>query len=203
MARESISRTEFIEKFFGEYARVQGKRRWAEKTPRNVEHLDYIFRTFPNVRFIHMVRDGRDVACSLRTHPRYKLIDGEIVHLDTWNPLEDCVARWTDAISCSRPYRSYPGYLEVRYEDLVLAPGPTLKRVMDFVGEPWDDGLLRYAEIESGSRAISRFPQNPEATESLNDSSVGRWENEFTDEDESLFKELAGQFLIELGYGRQ
>lgn len=200
LAHGSGSRAEFIEKFFDEYSRSQGKRRWAEKTPRNIEHMEYIFRVFPNVRFIHMIRDGRDVACSLRTHPRYKVVDGELVPRDTWNPLEQCIDRWTTAISHSRPYRSHPGYLEVRYEDLVLAAEPTLRRVMDFVGEPWDDGLLRYAEVKSSSRNVSKFPQNPEATESLRDSSIGRWESDLSKEDQSLFKELAGDRLIELGY---
>jgi hypothetical protein len=200
LARGAESRAEFIERFLDEYSWRQGKRRWAEKTPRNVEHLEYIFRSFPSTRFIHMIRDGRDVACSLRTHPRYKLVDGEMIPQDTWNPLEECIARWTNAMSSSRPYRSHPGYLEVRYEDLVLDAEPTLRRVMEFVGEPWDDSLLRYSEVESSSRDVTKFPQNPEATESLSDSSIGRWRSDLSREEQSLFKELAGEHLIELGY---
>lgn len=200
LARGAGSRAEFIEKFFNEYSKSQSKRRWAEKTPRNVEHLEYIFRVFPNARFIHMIRDGRDVACSLRTHPRYKVVDGELVPQDIWNPLEQGIARWTRALSYSKSYRTYSGYLEVRYEDLVLAAEPTLQRVVDFVGEPWDDSLLRYAEIKGGSRDVTKFPQNPEATKSLSDTSIGRWKSELSKEEQSLFKELAGDYLIELGY---
>jgi len=64
--------SEFIEKFFNHLTSVHGKSRWGEKTPTNVLHLDYIFRHFPRAKFIHMIRDGRDVACSLRHFPKRK-----------------------------------------------------------------------------------------------------------------------------------
>lgn len=200
LAGLSRCRGEFIERFFDEYARSAGKPRWAEKTPRNIDRLDLIFRAFPNVRFIHMVRDGRDVACSLRTHPRHKVVDGELVERGTWNPLDDCISRWTGAVAASRPHRSHPGYLEVRYEDLVLDTRAALGRVLDFIGEPWDEEMVRYHEIKTGSRDVARFPQNPEATHPVAEQSIGRWRRDLFPEDQSLFKEMAGEELVELGY---
>lgn len=200
LARNAGSRAEFIEGFFEEYARRSGKTRWAEKTPRNIEHLDYIFRAFPNARFVHVIRDGRDVVCSLRTFPRHKVVDGELVRLDTWNPIGECIDRWVASIAASKPYREDPRYFEVRYEDLVLDTRSTVERLLEFLDEPWDERTLRYSEVKAGSRDVTKFPQNPEATQPVMSKSIGRWRRDLAPDEQALFKERAGELLDELGY---
>jgi len=56
---------EFIERLVGKYRRASGKPRWGEKTPHNLLCMLMLGEIFPDARFIHMIRDGRDVACSL------------------------------------------------------------------------------------------------------------------------------------------
>jgi hypothetical protein len=197
---ESGSQAEFIERLFTEYAGAQGKPRWAEKTPANIFRLDYLFEHFPRARFLHVIRDGRDVACSLRTHPRHKLVGGELVPANTWRPIDQCARRWVDAIEAGLPYRGRPGYTEVRYEELVTQPEPTLRRVLDWLGETWDDAVLRHSEVETGSRDTSKFPQNPEAAGALYGSAVGRWQRDLSSEDAATVEEIAGRHLVELGY---
>ena len=46
------------------YARVHGKEVWGDKTPRYVEDIPFISTLFPDSRFIHLIRDGRNVARS-------------------------------------------------------------------------------------------------------------------------------------------
>ena len=48
----------FIDNFFTRYQLRQGKQRWAEKTPGNIFHIDYLFRLFPRAQFLHMLRDA-------------------------------------------------------------------------------------------------------------------------------------------------
>jgi protein-tyrosine sulfotransferase len=194
------SRGEFIDMFFRAYCQLLGKERWAEKTPKNVTQLDFIFSVFPRARFIHVIRDGRDVACSLRTHPRYDVRDGKMVSLNTWKPVEFGIARWCADVGASRKYWTDHRYLEVRYEDLVHRTRFTLEKILAFVNEAWDDGMLRYYEGRTASSEIARFLQNPEAAESVRTSSVGRWKQDFTTEDKIIFKRMAGKLLIELGY---
>lgn len=200
MAQRSNSRAEFIEKFFDFYARVCGKPRWAEKSPRNVQTLDYVFGVFPKARFLHMVRDGRDVACSLRTFPRHSVEEGRLKPLGTWNDLGPGIERWVSDISASLAYRADPRYLEVRYEDLVLETRNTLQKVLKFIGEPWDDAVLRHYEISSGSRDVTKFPQNPEAVRPIIGESIGRWRRDLAATEQALFKEKAGSLLVDLGY---
>ncbi|MCK4582902.1 hypothetical protein KAU18_06255, partial [Candidatus Bathyarchaeota archaeon] len=76
----------------------------------------------------------------------------------------------------------------------------TLTRVFDFLGEPWDEQVTKYYEIESPGRSMDKMPQNPGATKPIYRSAHGRWRNEFTEEDKRLFKATAGDLLITLGY---
>jgi hypothetical protein len=194
------SRPQFIEAFAALCMERAGKRRWAEKTPRNIRRLDAIFRHFPRARFLHVLRDGRDVACSLRTHPRHKVVNGELVPLNTRKPIAGCARRWRNDIEGSRPYWSDPRFLTLRYEDLVREPRPVLERLMAFVGEAWDERLLEHAGTGSPFRNVTTFAQNPEALEPVNTRAVSRWERDLDAKDRRVFKRIAGKLLIELGY---
>jgi len=90
--------------------------------------------------------------------------------------------------------------MELKYEDLVGAPRQTMERVLEFLGEPWDEDVLCHHEVVSGSRDSARFPANIEATQPVQRSAVGRWRDEMSDEDKRIFKDLAGPLLVELGY---
>jgi hypothetical protein len=70
--------------------------RWSEKTPGNVRVLDRIFEYFPRARFIHVIRDGRDVVCSTRTHPKFRVVDGKEVLTGILRPADECAERWVE-----------------------------------------------------------------------------------------------------------
>jgi hypothetical protein len=196
------SRPAFIEDFAGLCMAAAGKQRWAEKTPRNIGRIGEIFRCFPEARFVHVLRDGRDVACSLRTHPRHKVVNGELVPLGTWKAIAGCARRWVRDIEGSRRWWDDPRFLTVRYEDLVLEPRPALARLLAHVGEPWDEAMLQHARAESPFRDATRFAQNPEALGAVSTASLGRWQRDLDPRDRDTFKRIAGPLLVELGYAR-
>lgn len=196
------SRPQFIEGFAELCMRKAGKARWAEKTPRNISRIDVIFRHFPGARFVHVLRDGRDVAASLRTHPRHRVVGGRLVPQDTWKPIAGCARRWRDDIEASRPYWNDSRFHTVRYEELVLDPRGVLEPLMEFLGEPWDETMLEHAAVESPFRDATRFAQNPEALAAVSHASLGRWQRDLDTRDRRIFKRIAGGLLIELGYAR-
>src|SRR5687767_7251824 len=64
---EALDRVEpagALRAFYGLYAEKQGKPRWGDKTPIYVEHMRGIAKALPEARFVHLIRDGRDVALS-------------------------------------------------------------------------------------------------------------------------------------------
>lgn len=198
--RASASLAEFIDRFFAAYAIARGRPRWCEKTPKNVTVLEFIFAHFPKAKFLHVIRDGRDVACSLRTHPRHQVVDGKLVPLHTRNPWELGVSRWVDDVRAGRAHRADPRYREIRYEEVIARPEPTLRALFEFIGEPWDQRVLEFHAERGGSRDVRKFPQNPEATRALYGDAVGRWRTEMTRAEADTFKARAGSLLIELGY---
>ncbi len=192
--------TGFIDRVMADYARRNDRPRWVEKSPANVQHLPWIFEHFPNTKFIHMIRDGRDAICSLRTHPRYKMIDGQRVPRDTWNPVDQCARKWVLRTRTGMGWRGHPGYREFRYEDLVARPDETLKAACEFIGEPFDPAMLgAHARDRAASQAVLE-PQNVEATKPISESSVGRWHTDLTDEDVAVARPIINALLLQLGY---
>jgi protein-tyrosine sulfotransferase len=196
----SPSQAWFIDELFKLYCRLQNKPRWAEKTPTNVLYLDFVFEHFPSARFVHVLRDGRDTVCSLRTHPRHKIVNGEIVKLNTRHPLRPCVERWHHDVREGLRFRGDPRYTEVRYEDVVNNPRPTLEKLFAFLGEPFDERVLSFHSVTGRSRDVTNFLQNPEATQPLYTKSISRWRSDFSPEDIATFKEVGGPLLMDLGY---
>ena len=202
MSRDSSCQTEFIERFFTAYAARTQKSRWAEKSPRNVHRLRFIRRHFPKSRFVHALRDGRDVVCSLRTHPRFRVVDGELVEQNTRNPLGPCIRRWVQDVSAGLVHRGEPWYTEVRYEDLVSDPEATLRRLFEFLDEPWDPSVLEFYKVNTRSRDATLFPQNPEATGPIYSKATGRWRRDLSADERQLFQREAGALLSQLGYAK-
>ena len=118
---------------------------WVEKTPDHLFYVERLQAALPGARFIHLQRDGHQVAASLyQAACRYR----------QWQPFLDLargVERWAVAMAESARWRRDPRHLHVRYEDLVEAPGPTLAGVLGFIGCDEDPGLWsRYRGLAGG-----------------------------------------------------
>lgn len=126
---------EFWDRLFDLYARRRGKRYWAEKTPPNVLRASFFSRCFENLKVLNIVRDGRDVACSMVRQPwSGKRLVGA---LDYWGKH---LSQTLDGLE-GLPNDSY---LSVRYEDLVLETELTLRRVTEFLQVDWDSNMLSH-----------------------------------------------------------
>jgi len=129
---------EFFDSFQTEYAKSRGKTRWADKTPRYALSLGYIDELFPACQIVHVIRDGRDVVASHRDRWGY------------WSAVK-AVEKWPRYIRTARRVGDRlpdDRYTEVRYEDLVLNTDATLRELLEFLGEPWDDAVLHYDQAQ-------------------------------------------------------
>ena len=149
-----------------------------------------------------MVRDGRDAVCSLRTHPRHKLINNELVPTNRQNPLSTCIQRWVSDVGKGLAYADHPRSYALRYEDLIRQPEQTLKDVFRFLGIEWSEAVLDYHRQRNESRDIRKFPQNPEATRPLFSGSIGRWKRDLSPKERRQVQARAGDLLMRLGYVR-
>ena len=198
--------------FYGLYAERHGKPRYGDKTPRYITKIDVIAPALPEARFIHMIRDGRDVALS--TNKRLvELRNSKPV------PIEKMAKRWRDRILGARE-ADLPGsrYLEVRYEDLVLETEPTLHRVCEFIELDFDPVMLEYHERasdrlqemnrsheRSGSRrgvlsGEERMQAHALTTAPPQADRIDVWRTGMPADDRAAFESVAGELLASLGY---
>ncbi len=187
----------FVELFLSDYAARHGKKRWAEKTPQNVRHVGWIFAHWPKAKFIHVIRDGRDTICSMRTHPRFRMIEGQKAPTNIRRPLQPCIESWLRDTGAGLKWRGNANYLEVRYEDLVNSPEAALRQLCAFIGEEFKPTMLRYHEEQ---RDATNFITNVAATKPLKATAVGRWKKDLNPEELQMFNQLAASRMADLGY---
>jgi uncharacterized membrane protein YkvA (DUF1232 family) len=190
--RASRSRVEFIERFQRACLARSGKQLWADKTPENLRCFPEIRRRFPQAKFVHVIRDGRDVACSLR-QARWMSLEKITGGADRSSPeaLEACIRYWAERVRFGRSLAGDPRYYEVRYEDLLERPEETLKGLVAFLGVPWDARLLA---AEDGASERAAAP--------LSRASMGRWRKDLSAEEAKIVQTHAGDLLTELGYAQ-
>lgn len=188
----------FADRFSQRFLDQEGKRRWVEKTPNNVRAIGPILTWYPNARFIHVIRDGRDVACSLRNHPKERIENGRIVPLKTNNPMDRCATRWRDDVADGLAYRGHPRVTEVRYEDLVRDPASEFARVCTFIGESFDEAMLHASDNEPAR--VGQNLNNPGASSAITHRAIGRWERDLSDTERRTVDDIAGELLIALSY---
>src|SRR5687768_9384687 len=126
-----------IRAFYELYAEAQGKSRWGDKTPDYLLSIRRIGRTLPEARFVHLIRDGRDVAASRR---RWRARAG-----GRERPVDAWAGQWRRGIETARKQsRDVEYYMELRYEDLVKDTEGELRRVCEFIELDFEPGMLDY-----------------------------------------------------------
>lgn len=132
----------FLDTIFTAHQGRVGKERWAEATPSNILHIDYLFRLFPGAQLIHVIRDPRGLQCSIQ----------EGVGAGT---APETAHEWVRYIERGLPWRSATDrYREVRYEELVTDPARAMQDALAFLGEPWDASVLEGWE-DAGQQDLS------------------------------------------------
>jgi hypothetical protein len=189
---------EFSAKALKIFAAINDKPHMAIKAPIHNLCIEKIFRYFPNARYIHVIRDGRDVACSLRHFPKRIISKGEIQPVYSKNPFRSCIKTWKLHVAEGFKGKKFKGYFEVKYEDAVTNLSETMKKVFDRLNLPSipEETLKDFFKDEIDDYHI----QSLEVGKPLYNSSVGRWKTDMSEKEKRLFQRLAGDLSMELGY---
>lgn len=135
--------------------------RWCEKTPKNIQYVEEIFSYFGDrVRFINVIRDGRDVITS--KHPRNKPDK-------YWVSSE----RWINDIKKSFEFSHYKNFLNIRYENLILEFDKEVEKISKFLNEshiPPKKNWIDQTSIKKSKHLKNRI-------QNIYTSSIGRWKN--------------------------
>lgn len=123
-----------VNSLFVEIAREKGKLYLVEQTPWYGQRLDILDALFPQAKYIHIVRDGRDVAASYVETPWW--YDDLASNLDRWAHESMNIAESAKYLS------SEEQMLLIRYEDLVLNSEKYLRRICDHLGIEFEQNML-------------------------------------------------------------
>ena len=211
-ALEPFDLTEAVRIFYRSYAERHGKARWGDKSPGYGWNMRPIDHLLPEARFVHLIRDGRDVTLSL------------LAKSEDPPPPRKQARHWTKRVEQTRRHGGQVRhYMEVRYEDLLRDSEAELRRVCDFIRLDFDPAMLAYheqaeeriAEIKrdmdpgqeltqdrsrgsvSAERrvAIHKLTSEPPRTDR-----IGVWRREMDPADLAEFESVAGPLLTDLGY---
>ncbi len=198
---QPVSYSSFVTGIFDLYAKAQGKALAGDKTPGYVRSLPILHALWPRVRFVHLIRDGRDVRLSVVNWRKtaYK----QPGTFATWK--EDSVSTtalwWEAMVRLGQEAGSSLGpgvYYEIRYEALVDHPAEECAALCAFLGLPYSDAMLRFhkgrTRHEPGLDAKHAWLP---VTRGLRD-----WRSQMSASDVERFEAATGELLDELGYPR-
>jgi hypothetical protein len=180
-----------IAAFYESYAAHRGKRAWGDKDPGNMLRMAQISRWFPDSRFVHIIRDGRD-ACLSQLRQDFGYDD-----------VLPCASAWREQIWWVREIGAVLGprrYCELRYEDLVKAPETHLRAICLFLGLDYSDQMLKYHENVEQSVPDSKRHLWPMLNDQPRADNTEQWKKKMTEGQRICFEKRAGSVLQALGY---
>lgn len=192
LAKNPQSYPAVINAIFTELALRHRKPRWGDKTPGYEQEINLLWSLFPGCRFIHLIRDGRDVALSLRSL--------------SWGSrdLIQSARDWAWKVMLGRKMGSMiPGhYLEVHYETLVTQPAESLAKICEFLDEPFEEEMLGYHHSAEAFMPPDSLRWHQSSVSTPDPAKVGLWRTAMSPADQFVFERVAGEALELFGYER-
>jgi LPS sulfotransferase NodH len=186
---------DFIRIIMDEIARLQQVQRWAVYDPDVVLHFPRIKAEIPDAIFVHIVRDGRDIALSLMKMEGFRPFPWD----RRQRSLLETGLYWEWTVRRGRSYgRQVPSdYIEVHYEELVCDPCSVLGKLGEFIEHDLDyeriqgTALGRIRESNSSFRDDGKEIQvNP----------INRWKEKLMAHEIADLEALIGDCLQEFDY---
>jgi sulfotransferase family protein len=193
---ECNSGADFIRVVMESVAQDQGAQRWAVYDPDNVLHIESLKAGIPNALFLHIIRDGRDIALSLKKMGGFSPLPWDRAETPS---LVATALYWEWMVRNGRRAGSkFPGdYKEVHYEDLILQPRETLEKVGAFLEHDLDYERIVESGLGRLSESNSSFREENNA-EKINP--LGRWKQRLSPENVAAIEGAVGDCLEEYGY---
>jgi hypothetical protein len=182
-----------VRRIFAYYAGRAGKSRYGDKMPAYVLHMPVLAALFPEARFVHIIRDGRDVTLSSMAIEGNRL---DVLALSL---------NWRARVRTGRSDGQALGrarYHEIRYESLIAEPEASVVGLCGFLELDFDPAMLRFSEHRAG--VPDKVLVNPRHSRLAEPLSAGArsWRTHMHRRDLEVFEAAAGALLSELGYER-
>jgi sulfotransferase family protein len=190
--------TAFVTELFDLRGQLEGKPLVGEKSPSYVKHVATMHELFPSARFVHLIRDGRDVALSALA---WKKSERSLGRFPTWqNDTVTTAAIWWEwHVRLGREIGASLDpdlYYELRYESLVEDPEDECRKLCEFLVVPYDEKMLRFHE----GRTRVRPGLGAKAAWLPVTAGLRSWREQMSPDDVARFEAVCSPLLDELGY---
>ncbi len=175
----------------GAYQAESGRPRIGEKSPLHGRCVERIRAVLPQAKFIHIHRDPRDVVASMLG---MQWTQGTVRGLTrSW------VKALCEHLRCLRvlPDSAYTG---VRFETLVEKPEEELRRLCEFLGEPFDPAMLAFHQREERGYAEDEKAWKEQTRRPLSGQSIGRFQKDLTRRQIAQVERIVGPLLERFEY---
>jgi len=183
--------SEYINHLFSLYASYAGKTRWGDKTPQHALCIPEILKVYPEAKFIHVVRDGRDVAESSR-----RVTIGP-------KSMRGIATRWCHFVNTvESEFKSIPeeNAIQVYYEDLILDKARVMNDVFAFLGEASIDSGISNPESSVSEKYATISSFHHSSQKGIDKSKIGIYKKRMSQNEITLFESVAAPTLARFGY---
>jgi hypothetical protein len=187
LSMEQITLSQLMSLYYDAYARLQGKVRSGDKTPSFFRMVPLLSNLFPQAKFVHIVRDGRDIYLSL-CKMGYK------------GNLSVGALEWTfKVVKAQRDLAKLDPsrVLELRYEDLLAAPGSKLEEICAFLHVTYNSSMLDFWKT---SRNYIGNHHSQHIFKPVANDNVKKWKRRMSSVEVAKFQKIAGTQLTRMGY---
>ena len=185
---EKLTLRELMSLTYAEFSRAHGKQIWGDKTPSFFRMVPVLKKVFPDAKFIHLIRDGRDIYLSLKRIDKGK------------RNISVQALEWVYKVRKARRDLSIlkpSQILELKYEDLVSSSAQILKKTCDFLQIRYEDEMLEY--WKNSDKFIGAHHSNL-IFQPVSSKSVSKWKLQMTNRQLNRYEAIAGPLLMSYGY---
>lgn len=182
---------EFINTIFMQPCRLSNKQRWGDQTPKYVFSMMKIYKIYPSAKFIHIVRDGRDVCVSMLATKWFG------------SSIRKIASKWVASVETAEENGRALGnqcYIRINYENIVTDSEGKLREITGFLGENFDVAMLVFYKNAhknintQAAKYLRKTMKQPEISD------LNRWKNELSWTQVLVYEAVAGVTLLNMGY---
>lgn len=189
--KESLSLSDITNVVYEFHLEKDHKQIWGDKTPPYISIVPVLLELYPDAKFVHLIRDGRDVTRSFQRTGWY----------GPW--IKDNTKEWRDAITqynrykCERPDIDI---YEIKYESLVMDTEKTIRDLCVFLEIAFEPGMLGWESAIEGKIPSREAHIHKKLARKPSPADINRWMSEMTKREVFITESFAWKELQSAGY---
>lgn len=200
----------FINSMYQPYASANGKRIVVDRYPDSVWSFPILAKVLPNAKFIHLIRDGRDVACSHRDVGVRAITRGanlDPIRKAAVSSVYHCAAMWAETVkfgwdvcgpesALAAEGRSFTTF----YENIVLSPESQIRAICEFLGVSFSPEMIYPERFRHTQSVDGIWTTAQDLNAPISMLSAGRWIDHLSLKDRVIFFAAGQAGLEQTGY---